>query len=400
MSTEELNVIHRLIRRVGCAFYEIKDRILLDALLKHSALRDDHLSIMMDMQLKEVRKICGGLKEDRMIDEYEEMLIIECFFKKRRDYCRTESKEGYSRPIGRTYYFINYRATIDAIKWKMHKLVKTVDDRMRKARYICPTCTRQYTSLDAVSLVSPDWMNFLCIDCGTALKDNEESFEVADSQERLSRLMNQMSKIISSLKEVDEIVVPDNTFNVAMANAIPPSIDSASFPEYMEPAPLNTVSSTTSHAVTISEPSISIDYDSELKVASKPINEKQQKSDSFLQNDIPIWHSRSTVINDLNYTSNVCKNMNSDGFLEFVHANDSKSFEPVKEKQEAIENAVAEYYAKLRAQKDTQIKNEIEDMDDDDDFDNDFEDFNILETEKVSNDNLAYQSDVNHTISD
>ncbi|KAG4303539.1 hypothetical protein PCK1_000057 [Pneumocystis canis] len=367
MPTVELNVIHRLIRRVGSAFYEAKDCILLEALLKHSALRDDHLSMIMDMQLKEVRKICGGLKEDRMIDE---------------DYCRIEAKEGYPRQIGRTYYFINYRATIDAIKWRMHKLVRTVDDHMRKdfdtKGYICPTCARQYTSLDAVSLVSSDWMNFLCIDCGTALKDNEESFEVTDSQERLSRLMNQMSKIISSLKEVDEIVVPDNTFVMAIANAIPPDFDVITSLEYIEPSPHNNViSSAASHTITAPEPSISIDFDSEFNGTIKVVNEKQKK-DSVAQNDIPIWHTQSTVMGDIGHVNNLYKNINSECFLDFIHTDDKRSIDSVKEKPEAIENAVAEYYAKLRAQKDIGIKNKTEILDDED-FDNDFEDIDVLE---------------------
>ncbi|KAG5513560.1 hypothetical protein PMAC_000992 [Pneumocystis sp. 'macacae'] len=364
MSTTELNVIHRLIRRVGSAFYEAKDRILLDALIKHSALRDDHLSMMMDMQLKEVRQICNRLKEDRMVDE---------------DYYRTEVKEGYSRPIGRTYYFINYRATVDAIKWRMHKLVKTVDDRMR---YICPVCKRHYTSLDAVSLVSSDWMSFLCIDCGTALKDNEESVELVDSQEQLSRLMSQMSKIISSLKEVDEIVVPDNTFTIAIANAIPPDIDSISSSEHMEFVSHNPILPSVPHTVTISEPLISIDYDSELKVTTKIVNEKKKKLNSS-HSDIPIWHSQSTVVNDFNCT-NIYKNINPEGFLEFVNTDDSKALESAKEKPEAIENAVAKYYAKLRAQKDIEVKSGIEDLDDA--FENDFEDVNVLEINDFAND--------------
>ncbi|KAG5437714.1 hypothetical protein PCK2_000987 [Pneumocystis canis] len=280
-----------------------------------------------------------------------------------RDYSRTEAKEGYPRPIGRTYYFINYRATIDAIKWRMHKLVRTVDDHMRKdfdtKGYICPTCARQYTSLDAVSLVSPDWMNFLCIDCGTALKDNEESFEVTDSQERLSRLMSQMSKIIS------------------------------------KPSPRNAViSSVVSHTTTAPEPSISIDFDTEFNDTTKIVNEKPKK-DSSTQNDIPIWHAQSTVMNDISYTNNLSKNINSESFLDLIYTDDKKAANSAKEKPEAIENAVAEYYAKLREEKDIRIQNETEILDDED-FDNDFEDIDVLERHGFSGDDgLDLQSHEN-----
>ncbi|EMR11771.1 hypothetical protein PNEG_00199 [Pneumocystis murina B123] len=373
MSNPELKVIHRLIRRVGCAFYEVKDRILLDALLKHSTLRDDHLSMIMDMQLKEVRRICGGLKENRMIDEY---------------HSRMDTREGYSRPNGRTYYYINYRATIDVIKWKIHKLVKTVGDRMTKdydtKGYICPVCMRQYTSLDAVSLVSPDAMSFLCTDCGTALNDNEESFEVKDSQERLSRLMSQMSKIISSLKEVDEIVVPENTFIMAIANAIPPDLDSVSLSEYLEPVSTNTVTASTVFHSTAAEPSILIDFDMESKSMTKDFGKKEKQVSSLTENDLPIWHSQSTIMNDFTDTDNLYKNINSEDFLDFQN-NGLKDNVSKKEKPEAIENAVAEYYAKLRARKDTEIKDETKDLDYDD-FDNDFEDVDDLEIGSFLND--------------
>ncbi|KTW29231.1 hypothetical protein T552_01187 [Pneumocystis carinii B80] len=377
MSNPELKVIHRLIRRVGCAFYEVKDRILLDALLKHSTLRDDHLSMIMDMQLKEVRRICGGLKENRMIDEY---------------HSRMDTREGYSRPFGRTYYYINYRTTIDVIKWKIHKLVKTVGDRMRKdfdtKGYICQVCMRQYTSLDAVSLVSPDAMNFLCMDCGAVLDDNEENYEVKDDQERLSRLMSQMSKIISSLKEVDEIVVPENTFIIAIANAIPPDLDSIPSSEYLEPAPINTVTTSTVFQPTTPEPSILIDFDMELKSMTKDFGKKEKQVFSPAENDLPIWHSQSTIMNDFIDTDNIYKNMNSEDYLDFQNTS-LKDNVSKKEKPEAIENAVAEYYAKLRAKKNTEIKDEIKDETKDldyDDFDNDFEDVDGLEIGSFSND--------------
>lgn len=377
MSNSELKVIHKLIRRVGCAFYEVKDRILLDALLKHSTLRDDHLSMMMDMQLKEVRRICGGLKEDRMIDEYHN---------------RLEIKDGYPLPNGRTYYYINYRTTIDAIKWKMHKLVKIVGDCMRKdfdtKGYICPVCTRRYTSLDAVSLISPDMMNFLCTDCGTVLSDNEESLEVKDSQERLSRLMTQMSKIISSLKEVDEIVVPENTFVMAIANAVPPYLESISS-DYIEPTSISAVAPTTHHVTNTTEPLISIDFDADSKAIIKEVDEKEKQKCPSIENAMPIWHSQSTVMNDFIYADNLYKNINSDDFLEFSN-NDLKEDNLEKEKPEAIENAVAEYYAKLRAQQDSQVKNETKDLDDND-FDNDFEDLDVLEIGNFSNDYLESQ---------
>lgn len=40
-------------------------------------------------------------------------------------------KEGQQRQYHTTYFYIDFCSTIDSIKWRMHQLVKTVEDRMR-----------------------------------------------------------------------------------------------------------------------------------------------------------------------------------------------------------------------------------------------------------------------------
>lgn len=58
---------------IGCvtrAFHETKHILVIDALIVHSALRDDDLAHLLGMQTKELRKLCGYLEEVRLLAVY------------------------------------------------------------------------------------------------------------------------------------------------------------------------------------------------------------------------------------------------------------------------------------------------------------------------------------------
>ena len=50
------------------AFYDTKHILVIDALMVHSALRDDDLCYLMGMTTKDLHKVCGRLKEDRFLE--------------------------------------------------------------------------------------------------------------------------------------------------------------------------------------------------------------------------------------------------------------------------------------------------------------------------------------------
>ena len=58
---------------IGCvtrAFHETKHILVIDALIVHSALRDDDLAHLLGMQTKELRKLCAYLEEVRLLAVY------------------------------------------------------------------------------------------------------------------------------------------------------------------------------------------------------------------------------------------------------------------------------------------------------------------------------------------
>jgi transcription initiation factor TFIIE subunit alpha len=67
-----MDLAQTLVRSVARAFYDprqvdTRHIVIVDALIIHSALRDDDLAYLMAQNTKDLHKICGRLREDRFI---------------------------------------------------------------------------------------------------------------------------------------------------------------------------------------------------------------------------------------------------------------------------------------------------------------------------------------------
>ncbi|BFZ54254.1 hypothetical protein PYCC9005_001287 [Savitreella phatthalungensis] len=286
------SLVQSLIKRICRGFYEPKHAIVVDIILKHSIMRDDHIALLMGLQNQEVRKLCGRLREDRILTMHNKL----------------EVKPGQTRPINRTYYFVVMRDAVDAIKFKMHKLVRTVEEQSKNdfdsKGYICPFCKRKYSALDVLPFVTPDGQAFACGDCSTILEDDRDSMENRASQERLGRLRRQTEGIISTLKQIDESVVPVNDFVTSSANAIPPSLDMLYTPQYPHGLPSSITGANGMEAQryavhgggqTTSALGVSVDFDGGAAQSEEARRRKLQQSE---MNQLPEWHLKSTVSGD------------------------------------------------------------------------------------------------------
>ena len=71
-----MDMAQDLVRSVVRAFYgdarvfDTRHILIVDALAIHSTLRDDDLSFLMSMNLKDLHKLCGRMREDRFIAQY------------------------------------------------------------------------------------------------------------------------------------------------------------------------------------------------------------------------------------------------------------------------------------------------------------------------------------------
>ncbi|KAL2143125.1 hypothetical protein VTI28DRAFT_339 [Corynascus sepedonium] len=276
-----MEVAQTLVRAVMRAFYTTQEILVIEALVTHSVLRDDELAYLMKMNLKDMHRLCATLRDARF-------LVV---------HTRPEMQEGKTRPINRTYYYIDYRQTIDAIKWRVYKSDKdmqgSVQPQDESKEYSCPRpgCHAQWTQLEVLDSVSP--AGFTCQRCGAVLELSKE--KEAPGHQQLSRMNNQFKFMTDMLQEIDRAVVPECSFDKAMLSHRPvvraPTHEVlASVP--VEPGSLNKPSAVKGLAnVGPKTMHVTISDDNE----QERLEERKRKERLLKENALPSWITESSV---------------------------------------------------------------------------------------------------------
>ncbi|KAI0201009.1 hypothetical protein F4808DRAFT_135559 [Astrocystis sublimbata] len=281
-----MDLAQELVRSVVRTFYNSPDVdrrhiIIIDALVTHSCLRDDDLSYLMSMNLKDLHRICARLRDDRFLHVH----------------VRPELREGQQRPTNRTYYYVDYRQAIDAIKWRVYHLDKAVQGNAKpaseKKEYFCRRCRAEWTQMEVLDKVDPI-RGFICHRCDSVLIFDPE--REAGGHEQSTKLNNQLRFITDMLPKLDSMVVPENTFDTAHAAARPVERDATNqaAPSIVVEDPLKPTA--VKGMENTGPQSIAVDIaDHEGPSEAERKAEKERKEKHAQANALPSWHLQSTV---------------------------------------------------------------------------------------------------------
>ncbi|ERT02373.1 hypothetical protein HMPREF1624_00671 [Sporothrix schenckii ATCC 58251] len=353
-----MDLAKTLVRSVVRAFYETKHILIIDALVIHSALRDDDLAYLISMNIKDLHKMCQKLKEDRLLASHS----------------RSELREGQQRPNNRTYYYIDYRQTIDAIKWRVYKIDKDLQGPVvppsEKKEYFCDHCKAEWTQMEVLDSVGP--AGFLCHRCGTVLRHGDGG--KSGGHERSTRMNNQFKFITDLLPKIDSVVIPDNDFEAAfnsrravMRDAMHQTHTSIGVDAMNRPTAVKGMANTGPSTLSVS-----------IQAGNGPTEEEKaeeraQRERVAQQNALPSWMSNSTITGEAFKTDQVAG----------VQALDDDVKHPTaKAKTDATAEAdIDDYFSRLKrqaaeeAQKNQNGNNDDgEDGEDDDDEDGEDDD--------------------------
>ncbi|ROT34790.1 hypothetical protein SODALDRAFT_318009 [Sodiomyces alkalinus F11] len=201
--TQPLELAKSLVRSVVRALYDIPNVLIIDALVIHSALKDEDLRFMLGMNTKEVHRLCGKLREDRFLGSY----------------TRHEQSNNpeQKRLINKQYYYIDYRQAIDAIKWRVYTADKDVQGTnvpaSERKEYFCSRCKAEWTQMEVLDKVSAQ--GFLCHNCDYPLMHDPERYSTGHQES--TRLNEQFKFITEMLPRIDDVIIPDNTFDIAIS---------------------------------------------------------------------------------------------------------------------------------------------------------------------------------------
>lgn len=297
-----MDATKHLLRGAVYLFYPPPAAVILETLLHHGVLFEDDLVKLCQLHRKVLRSHAGSLLNDKIVSAH------------------VQKEDFQGRLFSRTYYYIHFIEAIDAIKWKVHCIVKQMKEDngalSEPQGYVCPRCGQKYTLLDAVSQTSEDHMHFECKLCGEALEDDDISQEQRVGQEKLERLMALLEPIIQYLKDIDDDVIEDNNFESSLVKAVPAFAQSlAAYSVVSQTPAAGTKKETPANsyyapsgssmhkrnnadaveAAKRGDATIHVSITADDEDLKRERAKKEQRNEKLRQNALPSWHQASTV---------------------------------------------------------------------------------------------------------
>ncbi|PJF16447.1 Transcription initiation factor IIE subunit alpha [Paramicrosporidium saccamoebae] len=235
-------------------------------------ISDEGAAERMQLMVKDVGKIAARLKEDRLI----------------KSEVRLESRGLDERPFNRTFYYIDLAIFADVVKYRLHMMRKTLEDRVKndvnEKGYHCVRCNRTYSVMDVGKLFNPTTNEFHCEVCSAELQSVDQSMLSADSG-RQSKLIEQTNHILRLLRRIDEVQIP--------------RFDPIEYLKARDSIDLQVTSPKDSISDVLSTSGKSV----ELRVAGADAKEKELQveilstsvPESETRHEMPVWHTHSTV---------------------------------------------------------------------------------------------------------
>ncbi|KAK5056515.1 hypothetical protein LTR84_012046 [Exophiala bonariae] len=180
-------------------FTHPKQILIIDALMLHSVLHIEDLAVLLSTQPKDIRALINPLRSARLLTTHS----------------RVEVRVGTQRGVTRDYYYCPFHPAIDAIKYRIAKLRKRVndlykEDETKRKDWRCPRCKAEYEELDILDKIGDD--GFFCDRCGATLVQNMQALKDKGSHEKILKLNSQLKKFDDIIHKIDHKTIPENDF--------------------------------------------------------------------------------------------------------------------------------------------------------------------------------------------
>lgn len=358
-TVDPLGLAKVFVKTVVRMFYDTEAIVVIDALVFHGAIPSTDLVIVLDWgkNSKGANKIAGKLKEGSLIHSYS----------------RQEIRDGAMKSTSREYLYIDYRRAIDATKYRLHMLDSSIKANaaptQQKKELQCRQCKAQWTYEEVIDCIDPYGRasGFACKTCGDPLDMivNEEG-ETIDEKDIPAKFNRFFAPLMKLMQQIDEVTIPAVEGKDAVASAIELPRDKETNPvakhEVVEdrPAGLQTVKGRTNLAPEKIE--VSIATDSELTEAARA-KEAERQAKIAAQNQLPSWHTESTVMRD-SFGGQTIKSETNGSAVAVVK---TESVDAKKEGETDLDDVFARIEAEQRAQEAREAEESSEEEDDEED---------------------------------
>lgn len=296
-------------------------------------------------------------------------------------FARPELRDGAMKAITREYYYVDYRRAIDATKYRLHMLDEKIKDNAKptqeKAEFYCPQCKDQFTTMEVLDNVDPYGRasGFLCKTCDHPLESvHTNGMTEPENDDTPAKFNRQFGPLLKLMQRIDQVVIPAVEGEDAVNGAIALPRDNEINPVAKhEPVPQQNIRPTAVRGI-VAQPAkldVSIHTNEEYTEAARAA-EKEKLEKISQQNQLPVWHTNSTVTDKDKSTVTTGSIPTTDG--ETPVAVKSELEPESKPADPSLDDYFAQLEAEKQAERERQEAEEEEEDDDDEDDEDEFED--------------------------
>ena len=217
-------------------------------------------------------------------------------------------RSGANKPSSREFFYIDYRRALDAIKYKIYKIdegiKKDAKPSAEKPEFKCLRCKSTYTTMQALDHPDmnpgPDDSGFVCARCGFRLDEIDPDAQADDIDDTPAKFNKLFGPLINYMREIEEsgtlpLLDPVEVIKGRIELPRDKQADPGTQFEVIE-----TVGRPTAvKGIDTGPEKINVQIGSSAEENAKQrAADKERQERISAQNQLPSWHTQSTVIKD------------------------------------------------------------------------------------------------------
>jgi transcription initiation factor TFIIE subunit alpha len=217
-------------------------------------------------------------------------------------------RSGANKPSSREFFYIDYRRALDAIKYKIYKIdegiKKDAKPSAEKPEFKCLRCKSTYTTMQALDHPDmnpgPDDSGFVCARCGFRLDEIDPDAQADDIDDTPAKFNKLFGPLITNMREIEEsgtlpLLDPVEVIKARVELPRDKQADPGTQFEVIE-----TVGRPTAvMGIDTGPEKINVQIGSSAEENAKQrAADKERQEQISKQNQLPTWHTQSTVIKD------------------------------------------------------------------------------------------------------
>ena len=213
LATEaDLKDLKRLVQIIVRKFYDDEVVIVVDQLVRFTAIPADLLASRLYIGTKELKVQLHRLIEDRLVRVHTRSELPPT------DPDKPPPEPGTKpRALQRVYYYLDLPTLFSVVQWRILQIYKSIDkmtashEALTSASFRCSRCGKTFTSFDVAHLLDIESGVLRCDmpGCGNEIEEDEDKERAKRRADKMQRFNRQFETIRNGLQSLQKFALPE-----------------------------------------------------------------------------------------------------------------------------------------------------------------------------------------------